>query len=305
MDILRWLENIRIPGLNELMLAITYLGDEVAFLVVALVLYWCVDKKKGYYIMTVGFVGTIANQFMKLWFRIPRPWVQDPSFTILEQAREGAGGYSFPSGHTQSSVGTFGGIAAITKTPWLRWICVAIAVLVPFSRMYLGVHTPLDVGVAAIMALTLILVFRPLILRGDGKNMPWIIGFMTVLAVGYLCYTELFPFPADIEAENLYAGRKNAYTLLGCLLGLIVAYVVDTKWVKFSTDAIWWAQILKAVLGLLVVLAIKSGLSVPLAALFGEFPGRLVRYFLIVVVAGCLWPMTFRYFNCLGRSEKA
>ena len=92
MEFLYLLERIRLPGLNEFMLAITYLGDETAFLVTALILFWCVNKRQGYYIMSVGFLGTIANQFMKLWFRIPRPWVLDENFAILEQAREGAGG---------------------------------------------------------------------------------------------------------------------------------------------------------------------------------------------------------------------
>jgi hypothetical protein len=152
MAFLYMLENIRVPVLNEFMLAVTYLGDEIAFLVTALILIWCADKRTGYYVLSVGFLGTIANQFMKLWFRIPRPWVFDENFTILEQAREGASGYSFPSGHTQSSVGTFGAIAYTTKYKVLRWLCIAAVILVPFSRMYIGVHTPLDVGVAALMA---------------------------------------------------------------------------------------------------------------------------------------------------------
>ena len=135
MSFLYLLEAARIPGLNEFMLAITYLGDEIAFLVIALILMWCVDKRTGYYVLSVGFLGTIANQFMKLWFRIPRPWVLDPEFTILEQAREGASGYSFPSGHTQSSVGTFGAIAYITKNRILRILCFIVVILVPFSRM--------------------------------------------------------------------------------------------------------------------------------------------------------------------------
>ena len=86
MAFLYWLESLRIPVLNEFMLAVTYLGDEIAFLVVALILIWCADKRTGFYVLSVGFLGTIANQFMKLWFRIPRPWVLDPQFTILEQA---------------------------------------------------------------------------------------------------------------------------------------------------------------------------------------------------------------------------
>lgn len=303
MEFLRFLEKIRIPGLNELMLGITYLGDEIAFLVAALILFWCVDKRKGYYILAVGFVGTICNQFMKLAFRIPRPWIQDPEFTILEQAREAASGYSFPSGHSQNSVGTFGGIAAITKNKLIKVLCIAVCILVPFSRMYIGVHTPADVLVGSAMAVALILILRPLIFGKDGKRIPWVLGAMTVLAIAYLCFVEFYPFPADVDAHNLHSGTKNAYTLGGALLGFLIVYFVDEKWLKFPVKAVWWAQILKSVIGLGIVLAVKEGLSSPLKALLGEYPGRMVRYFLIVIVAGIVWPLTFRWFSKLGKKE--
>ena len=53
MEFLYLLESIRIPVLNEFMLAVTYLGDEIAFLVTALILMWCADKKSGYYVLSV------------------------------------------------------------------------------------------------------------------------------------------------------------------------------------------------------------------------------------------------------------
>ena len=87
MEFLYLLEKIRMPGLNELMLAVTTLGEETAFLVIGLIIFWCVDKRKGYYVMAVGFAGTMANQIMKLACRVPRPWVLDTNFSILEQAR--------------------------------------------------------------------------------------------------------------------------------------------------------------------------------------------------------------------------
>jgi len=37
--------------------------------------------------------------------------------------------------------------------------------------------------------------------------------------------------------------------------------------------------------------------------MFGELPGRAVRYFLIVLVAGIIWPLTFRFFGKLGSKE--
>lgn len=303
MDFLYFLESIRTPWLNEFMLFITQLGDEIAFLVTALILFWCVDKKRGYYILAVGFLGTLANQFMKLYFRVPRPWVLDENFTILEEAREAASGYSFPSGHTQSSVGTFGAIAYTSKNRWIRIAAIIIAVLVPFSRMYIGVHTPLDVLVAAAMAVALILVLHPIVMEKNSKQIPVVFGVMTVLAVAFLCYVELYPFPADIDEHNLASGIKNAYTLLGALLGLLIVYIADEKWIHFPTKAVWWAQILKVVFGLGAVLIVKSGLKTPINALFGTSIGTAVRYFLIVIVAGIVWPLSFRWFTKLGNKE--
>lgn len=300
MDLLYFLENFRIPILNEFMLAITYLGDEIAFLVVALILIWCVDKRTGYYVLSVGFLGTILNQFMKLWFRVPRPWVLDKNFTILEQAREGASGYSFPSGHTQSSVGIFGSLAYITKNKWIRWLCISAVILVPFSRLYIGVHTPLDVGVAAIMAAILIIALKPVVFSKNPRVFPAFLGIMLTVAVGFLCFVEFYTFPPDIDPHNMQSGLKNAYTLLGSMLGLIVVYVVDERWLHFPTEAVWWVQVIKVLVGLGLVLAVKNGLRAPMEAIFGLLLGRAVRYFLIVIVAGVLWPMTFRWLSKLG-----
>lgn len=302
MDFLRLLEGIRIPVLNEFMLAITYLGDEIAFLVAVLIVFWCVDKRKSYYLLGIGMLGTTLNQFMKLWFRIPRPWVLDENFTILEQAREGAGGYSFPSGHSQSSVGTFGGIAAITKNKAVRIICIIICVLVPFSRMYIGVHTPADVLVGAAMALVLVFGLRPLVFKYDGKFIPVALIVMAAVCAAFVCFISFYPFPADVDQHNLLSGTKNAYTLLGAVIGFLVVYVVDEKWLHFPVKAVWWAQIIKLVIGLVLVLAVKEGLSSPLKSLFGEYPGRMIRYFLIVIVAGIVWPLSFRWFSKLGKN---
>lgn len=303
MEILYLFEKIRVPVLNEFMLLITQLGEETAFLVVAMILFWCVDKRTGYYTLAVGFVGTLANQFMKLWFRVPRPWVLDENFTILEQAREAASGYSFPSGHTQSAVGTFGAIAHTTKSKWIKGITLTIGILVPISRMYIGVHTPADVIVSAGLAVGLILLLRPIVFSENKKAMPILLGVMLLLAAGYMCFIHFYPFPENIDPHNLESGIKNAYTLLGALLGLVCVYIVDGNWLNFNTKAVWWAQIAKVVGGLLIVLAVKSGLKTPLELLFGASVGRSVRYFLIVVVAGIVWPLTFRWFSKLGKKD--
>lgn len=304
MNFLYILEDLRMPVLNEIMLLVTRFGEETIFLIAALVMFWCVDKRKGYYILSVGLIGTVANQFMKLWFRIPRPWALDENFTILEQAREAASGYSFPSGHTQSAVSTFGGIGYTTKNRWIRNVCAVLVILVPFSRMYLGVHTPMDVLVAAATSIILIVALKPVVFYKDGKLLPYLLAFMTAISLAYLGFVEFYPFPGDVDSTNLASGTENAYTLLGALLGFLIVYIADEKWLHFPVKAVWWAQILKIVLGLLIVLAVKSGLKVPLNLIFGELPGRLVHYFVVVVVAGIVWPLSFRWFGKLGTKEQ-
>ena len=305
MQLLYWFEHIRMPWLDPVMLALTEFGSETAFLAAALIVFWCMDKRKAYYLMSVGFIGTIANQFLKIACQIPRPWVRDPEFTIVEAAREGAGGYSFPSGHSQTSVGTFGAIAMTTKQKVIRWICIAIAVIVPITRMYLGVHTPQDVLVGSAMALALLLVLKPIVFGQDGKSIPKLFAFMAALAVVYVAYTEFFPFSADVDPENLASAQKNAYTLLGTMLGMVLVYFLDEKKLHFQVEASFPGQVGKVLCGLVIVLVIKSALKAPLDALFGgHLISRSIRYFLIVVFAGTVWPLTFPWFAKLGRSEK-
>ena len=300
MEFLYILEGFRVPGLNEFMLAITTLGEETALLVIALIFFWCVDKRKGYYILTVGLLGTVFNQFVKLLCRVPRPWIKDPNFTILEQAREGAGGFSFPSGHTQTAVGLFGAVAVTTKRRWLCAISLALSVLVGLSRMYVGVHTPQDVLVGAAQSVLLLLIMHPLIFSKDGKLIPWTIGGMIVISAMFLMYVEGLRGDLvgadDAAAHKIESGIKNAYTLLGCTAGLLVVWIADRK-LNFSTDAVWWAQLIKSGVGLLLVLAVKEGLRVPLEAVFsGHLAARAVRYFCIVIMAGIVWPLSFKLF---------
>ena len=302
MEFLYLLEKLRTPWLTEIMLAVTELGGETAFLVLALVVFWCADKRRGYYLMTVGFVGTVASQFLKLCCRIPRPWVLDPEFGAVEAAIPDASGYSFPSGHSQCAVGTFGSLALTAKKRWARTVCIAIAVLVPFTRMYLGVHTPADVLMGSAISLMLAFGLRPVLYREEG--MKRMIPVMLVLAGAYLVYVLVYPFPADVDVHNLESGRESAATLFGCVAAVAVVYPLERKWLDFPNGAVWWAQLLKVIGGLALVLAVKEGLKVPLDALLPPLSARTVRYFLVVVTAGLLWPASFRWFEKLGRKSK-
>ena len=303
MSILYFLESIRNPFLDTLVSIITLLGEDTFFMAIALVFFWCIDKYEGYYMLSVGFIGTMVNQFLKMSFRIPRPWVKDPSFTIVETSHEAASGYSCPSGHTQSAVVVVGSVMRFNKDVILRIICGVLCALVAFSRLYLGVHTPLDVGVSIVIAFILILVLYPFFVRcrSSPKAMYPLLLFMTVISLTFTLYVMLHNFPSEVYNQeniaNLLSARKNAFTLLGCILGLDVIYPLDIKFINFSTKAVWYKQVIKVIGGIALVLAVKELLRAPLEALLvNEYAARSVRYFLIVLVAGALWPFIFSKF---------
>lgn len=307
MSFLYFLESIRNPFLDTAIGLITHLGSEMLFIVVGIFMLWCMDKKQGYYILLTGFFGVYLNQFLKISCRVPRPWVAHPDFSAVASAVPDATGYSFPSGHTQTAVGLFGGLAICRREIWLKIVCTAICVLVPFSRMYLGVHTPLDVGVAMGMAAVLALGMWFLFSRvGYTRRLMFpLLSVLSVLAMAFLLYVLLWQFPADIDMNNLISARENACTLLGALLGLWVTYIFDEYVRPFDTGAPFLGQMLKFVLGFIVVLGIMEGSKPLFNLIFGEgdLLARVIRYFLTVLFAGVVWPLTFKFFAKLGTGQ--
>ena len=307
MEFLYWLESIRNPVLDTVMQLITEFGSEMLFIVLGIFMLWCMDKKQGYFILMIGFFGVYANQFLKLICRIPRPWVLDPEFSIVESAKADATGYSFPSGHTQTAVGSFFGLTLCRRELWVRIVCISLCVLVPLSRMYLGVHTPLDVGVAAVMAAAMALGLWWLFNRfGYTKRLMLpLMGGLSLLAVAFLLYAMLWQFPADIDPHNLSSARETSCTLLGALLGLWVTYLVDEYKLHFDTKAPPLGQFLKFVIGIALVLLFLEGSKPLFNLIFGEgsYVARVLRYALTVILAGVAWPLTFPWFKRIGRKQ--
>jgi len=311
MAVLYWLESIRKPWLDFIMQAFTYLGNEKLFLIIALTVFWCVSKRDGIYLLFVGFVGTVLNQFLKLVCRIPRPWVRaeqaGKEFTIVKSAKADAGGYSFPSGHTQSVAGNLGGIARVTKRKWLRIVCIVLLLLTSFSRMYLGVHTPQDVVVSLAIAAVLIFALYPLVRRAveKPKLMYLLLGVLLLIALAYMLYANLAQFSGlgEEDMENVNEARKNSFSLFGAMLGFTIAYPLEQRYIRFKEQAVWWVQILKTVLGFGCVLGLLAGLK----ALFGtdtRLALNIVRYGFVVFFAAAVWPLAFPLLSRLSEPKK-
>ncbi len=314
MEILYFFENIRQPFLDYFFYLVTALGAEVFFIALAITVYWCVNKRFGYYLISVCFFGAVINQILKLFCRVPRPWIIDPDFSIVELARSGAPGYSFPSGHTQNAVSIAGCFAVSAKElarekrtrNVLYVICALMAVLVAVSRMYLGVHTSWDVLISAILAAMLVVVFLAVFRVVDKKPsvMYIIISAMIAVSAFYLVYSYMARGFESHEIENVISSRRHAWYMMGGVSGVAVAYPIERRFVRFDTKATFVGNILKVVPGVAIVFGIKM-LEEPLLALFGRNQlAHGVRYFLIVIFAVCVWPAVFRYISNIGKKEE-
>ena len=306
MEFLRMLEAARTPFWNTVMSLVTLLGEETLFMAVALIFFWCLDKKRGYYLLSAGFLGTICIQILKMSFRIPRPW-ELGGISYVESAREAATGYSFPSGHTQIATTLYGGVARSSRRLALRIGGAVLCVLIGFSRMYLGVHTPLDVGVSLLIGAAVVFLLYPLIYRSYDRprRMYIVIGGFLLITLANLLFVTLYPFPNPTAAdlENMLDAQKVAWQFLALVLGMAIIYPLDAHVLHFEVKAVWWAQLLKLTLGLGITVALRAILKAPLNALLGINVGAFVRYFLMVLFAGALWPMTFRFWSRLGKKQ--
>ena len=303
MQLLYAIQQIRTPLLDAFFSVITRLGEETILLVIGMLIIWCLDKKWGFRFLFAGLAGTALNQLLKAIFLIPRPWVLDPEFEIVESAREAATGYSFPSGHTQSAGTVFGMIAMWLKRRKVTLACVVTILLVAFSRMYLGVHTPYDVGVSLLTSALTVFGMTALCERAKtGKQKTALILGMVGFALVLVLYVTFAPKRAANVAEFDAHGVENAWKLLGSMAGLAVAWYMDERYTHFETKAPFAVQALKLVVGFVLVMLVKeAGKPVLRALLDGHALAEAIRYFLMVIVGVGLWPMTFGRLARLGK----
>jgi len=150
-----------------LMPLITNFGSLVAWAVICSLLF-IFGGEKGRKVAIVGlaalFISNVAVYLLKILIAEPRPFITLPNVELLVPENEI---YSFPSGHTASS---FAAVVVIGlkykfnikgKNYRLIYPLLAFAGLIGFSRIYIGVHYPLDVIFGAIVGiLSALLVLR-------------------------------------------------------------------------------------------------------------------------------------------------
>lgn len=151
--ILDWIQTIRMPWLDNLMVGITALGNGgILWLAASVVLFAIPKTRKTGAVMAVSFVLEMLcrNVILKPLVARIRPCDVNTAVQLLIRCPTD---FSFPSGHTGAS---FASAAALYFGKSKLWIpAFILAVLIGFSRLYLYVHYPSDVLSAAMLGVML------------------------------------------------------------------------------------------------------------------------------------------------------
>ena len=261
MDIqfLLWFQKIREvlgPGVEILVSGVSMLSTVAVF--VLFLVYWCLDRKTGRFGLLCFSVGQFLNQTCKAVFCIPRPWIRNTDIHPSPQAIESASGYSFPSGHSQTAMSSYGALSVKgTSSTLIRVILLVCILLVGLSRNYLGVNTPQDVLFGFGMGILSIVIVAYI-----QKHKEKLYGFRTVIVgicivVVATAYVILNQYPGSVEQAVLM--KEDAMKAYGFMAGTIVSAYYMQK-ISFTTDHLSIKQrVLRAVIGSVMIAPVYFG----------------------------------------------
>ena len=290
LEIIKHIQMMRSPFFDAIFTGITHLGDELAFIAVAVVFYWAIDKRFGFKMINVYLIGCSVLEGVKNLVARPRPYTHEGVVSVTDPT----GGYSFPSGHSHSVANLSTQISSRYRKSYVIAPLAVICVLVAFSRLYLGQHFLSDVIVGLALGVGVAIGLGTLFeLLGDREE-------YVVLGVFPICLIILIIIVATGQA----ASAKKILDVTGAYSAITLGYFVEKRYVKSTTKCKWYIAIVKVVVGLALTLGVKEGMklfipsSAPLAYNF-------LRYFVVGVVASLGVPALFKAAEIVAAKVKA
>ncbi len=265
-ELILWLQQFS-PTLDLPFFALSWLGNEIFFLVALPLIYWCIDRRLGARLAILFLLSSYLNAVFKVWAGQPRPYMVDERVLPLDPITSGG----FPSGHAQNTTALWGYLALHYRRRWLWWVTGALLLLVPLSRLYLGVHFPVDLLGGYVIGALALLYFMRRQPRVEGwlarQSLRWQV---SVAALGSLALLWLLPAPDD-----------NGVATAATLLGMGVGFALERAYVRFAPPTEWRQRLICFAVGALPLALIYLGLRLAFAELEPAPFWRYLRYALV------------------------
>ena len=295
--------------LTAVMQFFTALGEAAPPMLVASALFWAVDERAGVRVLLFNAVGHVVNQFLKITCCVYRPWIRDARITPVPAAMTTATGYSFPSGHTVNAGAWTMGLGGCLKEKCAKKggriavmaASTAVWLLVGFSRNFLGVHTPQDVGVMILLMLPLMYLCEKALAWAEkgGRRELIFSGACALLAVALAVYASCKSYPVDYDASGALLVDpalmiRDTFTTAGLMLGFAAGWLCSRRWIRFDRKGALGLRILRALIGCAVLLGAELLLKKPFTAALGAQWGRFALAALEALIVLALYPLCIR-----------
>lgn len=308
LSILLWLQGIResLPGfVEQFFVVVSAIAASKYLIILPCLLFWCLDKRAGRFVLFSYSIGAMCNQFIKNTVCAYRPWIRSSDIHPSEGALDEATGYSFPSGHTQTAVDVFGatGVQYRKRWPWLNVVCWVYVALVAFSRLFLGVHAPQDVLVALIEGILVLWVAQRLLEwvdAADGRDLRvLVIGLLVFVA--FIVYVTVKPYPMDYDSAGALVVdpvemQVDCYKVAGVFAGALLGWFLEKRFIAFEADPKKLGLkgvVLRFVVGLVVVLGLHVAAGLLSHVISNNLVVQLIKYFVTIFAAAYVAPLVF------------
>jgi len=245
MELIYALQEVASPALDRIMLLITNLGSEQGYVFLLVLAFVVIDARRGRSLAIIFLAGMYLNFVLKLAFSTQRPFHIDPAVARSEAAIETAPGSGFPSGHAQGAMTFWGTAATFIRRRWFTLLAAVIVALLSVSRLYLGVHLPIDVVGGLVIGMLVII-------SGVAMQRSGIRPSRSVVIVGGLLVPLALQLALPIEGS-------------GVLLGGLAAFIVGPELIRHETKGALLGRVVLGAIAVALVFGVLMGTSVLLS----------------------------------------
>lgn len=309
LPVVQWMQSLGL-WLEPVMQFFTFLGTEDFYLLIMPIFIWWVDIDLGIRLGLGLLISANINFILKVIFGLPRPyWVSTDIMAFGSDPY-----FGLPSGHAQNAVVIWGMLASWSKKHWLRAAMLFLILMISLSRIYLGVHFPLDTIAGLILGGLLLWLFLRF-----GKTTRSFIQRLTVseqvalsvlttalfLVVGLLSIHAVRgrTIPAEWGAQAAQASADPINPLapealianVATFFGISTGAIMLMDWGGFKPEGTWGQRVGRYVLGVVGLVLLYFGLRLitPSEPVVLGAVLRFIRYALVGFWVAYLAPRLF------------